>query len=310
MTPGPSPRVAVVDVGSNSVRLFLCSGLGPDGPVGERWTTITGLKRGAGPDGRIVADALARLDACLAEYAPRVTAFGAPVLALGTAAVREAPNPDEVSGAVRRRLGAPLRVLAGEQEAALAFRGARLALDGPEPALVVDIGGGSTELVRGGPEGPDAAVSLPIGSVRCTERHLLSDPPTPAELRAQCRAAEALVRPALSGWPSVPVIGVAGTITTLAAIRLGAYDPARVHRLHLSRDEVESITARLAALPLAERRRVPGLHPERAPVIVAGGVIAAYVLEAAGAEGLLVSERDLLDGAALDADRLLGTVSA
>ena len=114
-------------------------------------------------------------------------------------------------------------------------------------------------------------MSLPIGSVRCTERHLLSDPPTPAELRAQRRAAEALVRPALSGWPSVPVIGVAGTITTLAAIRLGAYDPARVHRLRLSRDEVESITARLAALPLAERRRVPGLHPERAPVIVAGG---------------------------------------
>jgi exopolyphosphatase / guanosine-5'-triphosphate,3'-diphosphate pyrophosphatase len=305
---GPAGSVAVVDVGSNSVRLFLCTGVGPEGPEGERWTTITALKRGAGPDGRVSADALSRLDDCLAVYAPRVEAFGAPVLALGTSAVRDAPNRDEVAGLVRRRLGAPLRVLSGEEEAALAFRGARLALDGDEPALVVDIGGGSTELVRGGAGAPETAVSLPLGSVRSTERHLRSDPPRPRELRALRDEAATLVGPVLSAWPPAPVIGVAGTVTTLAAIRLGGYDPRRVDRLRLARSEVSAITARLAAMPLAERRAVAGLEPERAPVIVAGGMLADAVLGAAGADGLLVSERDLLDGAALAADSLLTPV--
>jgi exopolyphosphatase/guanosine-5'-triphosphate,3'-diphosphate pyrophosphatase len=172
-------------------------------------------------------------------------------------------------------------------------------VDGDALALVVDVGGGSTELVRGGSEGPDESVSLPLGSVRSTERHLRSDPPTMAELAALRAEAAALVGPALAGRPPAAVVGVAGTITTLAAIRLGEYDPRRVHRLRLSRDEIEAMAARLAALPLDERRTVPGLEPGRAPVIVAGAIIAACVLEAACADGLLVSERDLLDGAAL-----------
>ena len=303
-------RVGVVDIGSNSVRLFLCTGSGPGGPEGERWTTIVGLRRGAASDGTVADDALGRLDACLAEYAPRLEAFGAPVLPVGTAAVRDAPNRDAIAAVVRRRLGAPLRVLTGVEEADLAFRGARLAVDGPEPVLVVDIGGGSTELVRGGPDGPDEAVSLQIGSSRCTEALLPSDPPTDGELARLRAAVVGRVTPVLAGSPSVPVLGVAGTVTTLAAIHLGGYDPARVHRLRLGRAEIDAITARLAALSVADRREVPGLEPARAPVIVAGGVIAGGVLDAAGADGLVVSERDLLDGAAMAADTLISPPTA
>src|SRR5439155_16621022 len=148
-------------------------------------TTITGLRRGAAADGAITPAALARLDACLAGYGAAIAAF-APgrVLAIGTSAVRDAPNRDDVGALVAARVGAPLRVVSGEEEAALAFAGARLALpDDDRPALVVDVGGGSTELVRGGPGGPEATVSLQIGSVRCSER-LRADPPTAGELLA------------------------------------------------------------------------------------------------------------------------------
>jgi exopolyphosphatase/guanosine-5'-triphosphate,3'-diphosphate pyrophosphatase len=295
--------VAVVDVGSNSTRLFLCSGVGRDGPEGERETRVTGLRRGAGPDGTLAADALHRLDVCLAAFARRVAAFAPDaVLAIGTSAVREAPNREAVARIVRQRLGTVLRVVGGEEEAGLAFAGARLAAPDAGRVLVVDVGGGSTELVQGGPAGPERAVSLPLGVVRSTEAHLRSDPPREDELRALRAEAEALVGPPLRALPpSEAVIGVAGTATTLAAIALGGYDPRRVHRFRLSREEIEATTARLAAMPLAERRAVPGLHPDRAPSIVAGGLILAAVLRAAKADSVLVSERDLLDGAALRA---------
>jgi exopolyphosphatase / guanosine-5'-triphosphate,3'-diphosphate pyrophosphatase len=301
-------RLAVVDLGSNSTRLFLCTGQGPDGPEGERLTRVTALRRGAATDGALAADALARTEACLADFAPRLRAFAPErLLALGTSAIRDAPNRDLVAGMVERRLGAGLVVLSGAEEAALAYRGARLAL-GPGaagPALVVDIGGGSTELVHGGPAGPPSAASLQVGSVRSGERHLAHDPPLPDELDALRGEVSALAEPVLAGIEEPgPLVGVAGTFTTLAAITLGAYDPALVHGLRLRRAEVEAMLARLAALPLEARRGVPGLHPDRAPAIVAGTAIAAAMLEAAGAPKVLVSERDLLDGAVLAADEL------
>jgi exopolyphosphatase / guanosine-5'-triphosphate,3'-diphosphate pyrophosphatase len=301
--PGADRRVAVVDVGSNSTRLLLCEGFGPDGPRGERRTTITGLRRGAGPDGAVAPEALARLEACLAGYAAAIAAFGpCRVLVIGTSAVRDAPNRDAVAALVEARLGAPLRVVSGDEEAALAFAGARLALpEDDRPALVLDVGGGSTELVRGGPAGPERMVSLQLGSVRCSER-LRGDPPAPDELRALRAALERGVGPhARELGAGALMVGVAGTVTTLAAIRQGGYEPMRVHRARLGRAELERIAARLAALPLASRRRMAGLHPERAPVIVAGAQIVLAALDAAGAQELLVSERDLLDGAALAA---------
>lgn len=297
------PRIAVLDLGSNSVRLFLCDGIDGAGPRGDRRTTVTGLRRGASADGTIADDALDRLDACLAEYAGPTAAFDADrILAVGTSAVRDAPNRDRVAELLRARLGADLTVLGGDDEARCSFAGARLGALGDGPIMVIDIGGGSTELVRGDADGPAAAVSLQLGAVRQTEAHLASDPPTAAELDGLRREARSMIEGALEtiGGPAAAV-GVAGTITTLAAIDLGAYDRDRVHGHRLSRATVDRIGAQLAAAPLVERRAIPGLDPARAGVIVAGALIASAVLEVAGSAELVVSERDLLDGVVLAA---------
>jgi exopolyphosphatase/guanosine-5'-triphosphate,3'-diphosphate pyrophosphatase len=300
MIPG---RLAVVDIGSNSLRLFLCEGIGPEGPRGARETTVIGLRRAAAGDGTLAADALARLDGALAGYAARIGAFRpARVVAVATSAVRDAPNRPEVAAVVRARLGAEMRLLTGVEEGTISFAGARLAVEHGGPILLVDIGGGSTELVRGGEAGPEDAVSLQLGVVRQTERHLRHDPPLAGELEALRGEARALLGPALAGvGGALPVVGVAGTPTTLAAIELGAYDRDRVHRHRLALVAIDAAAARLAAMPEGERRDVPGLDPARAGVIVAGALILAEAVRAAGAPGVMVSETDLLDGVALAA---------
>lgn len=294
-------QVAVVDVGSNSTRVFLCDGIDADGPRGERITVITSLRRGAGSDGSIAADALGRLDECLMQFAATIEAFGADeVVAVGTSAVRDAPNRDRVAAIVRERLGAELQVLAGAHEAELSYLGARLAVTGDGPVIVMDIGGGSTELVRGNAAGPTSAVSLDMGGVRFTERFLHDDPPTPEQMTALRDEVAGLALPALAalGGPA-PLIGVAGTMTTLAAIAQGGYDPELVHGAILTFDEAQEITERLSAVAVEERRQIAGLHPDRAPFIVAGALIACTVMAAAGADEVAISERDLLDGARL-----------
>lgn len=294
-------RVAVVDLGSNSTRLFLCEGVSANGPDGERVTTITALKRGAASDGAIAPEALARLGACLDDYADRIAEFDSDeVIAIGTSAVRDAPNRDEVAALVDDRLGVDLRVLAGAQEAELSYFGARLAVAGEGPVVVLDIGGGSTELVRGDASGPQAAVSLDAGGVRFTEQFLHDDPPSPAQIAALRDEVMGMVVPTFAAiGGAAPLVGVAGTMTSLAAIANGAYDPRHVHGAILSAVEIEDITDYLAGVPLAERREVPGLHPDRAPSIVAGALIACCVLDAAMADEIAISERDILDGAVL-----------
>ncbi len=294
-------RTAVIDVGSNSTRLFLCDAIGPGGPDGERTTTITSLKRGANEDGSVTDEALARLDACCADYAKALKQFAPDeVIAVGTSAVRDAPNRDRVARIITTHLGTALRVLSGADEAQLAYAGARLAVKGSGPVVVMDIGGGSTELIRGDGDGPQAAVSLDIGAVRLTERHLHTDPPTSLEQLELREAVRDLATPALEGIGGVaPMVGVAGTMTTIASVALGVYDPERIHGLRLTRVEMEAIMADLASLPLAERKRVPGLQPERAESIVAGGLIACAVLDSGNVDAVAVSERDLLDGVIL-----------
>jgi exopolyphosphatase/guanosine-5'-triphosphate,3'-diphosphate pyrophosphatase len=296
----PVTTVAVVDIGSNSVRLFLCTGWGDGGPEGERTTVITALRRGAADDGTVATDALQRLDECLADYAERIASFGPDlVVPVATSATRDAPNRHEVADIVQRRLGAPVRVLSGEEEAGYAFAGARLAVAGGAAVTVVDIGGGSTELVHGSGMVPDHAESLKVGSVRCTETHLASDPPTTAQMQALAAHVASAVAPVARAIPrGAAVVGVAGTITTIAAVLLGGYDPALVHGFRLTREDVDATTRRLAALAVEERREVPGLHPDRAGVIVAGCVIAAATMDELGATEMLVSERDILDGVA------------
>ncbi|MGD9695019.1 MAG: exopolyphosphatase [Thermoleophilia bacterium] len=303
MAAGDGDRLAVVDIGSNSVRLFLCEGIGPDGPRGERFSTVTGLRRGAAEDGTVAADALDRLDACLAGYAERIGPFAPDrIVPVATSATRDAPNHADVFAVVSGRLGVDPIVLSGEQEAAVSFAGARLAAEGDGPIMVVDIGGGSTEIVRGGPGGPDAAVSLQLGAVRHTERHLHHDPPLPEEVGALAADALETVRPAIEriGGPA-PAVGVAGTITTLAAIELGGYDRERVHRHRLTREGVAVEAARLAGMTVERRRSIPGLDPARAGVIAAGALILAAVMRAADLDRMMVSETDLLDGVAIAA---------
>jgi exopolyphosphatase/guanosine-5'-triphosphate,3'-diphosphate pyrophosphatase len=297
----PSTGLAVVDIGSNSVRLFLCTGVDEGGPAGERIATVTGLRRGAAPDGSIAADALERLDTCLAGYAERARAFApARTVAIATSAVRDAPNRDEVEAVVRDRLGVDPQVLGGDEEARLAFAGARLGAPGEGPVMVVDIGGGSTELVRGDAGGPTGAVSLQLGGTRQTERHLHADPPQREQVDALREEAGGLVDGGLAqiGGPA-PAVGVAGTVTSLAAIELGYYDPVAVHGHVLTRANVERMAAELCAMSVAEREKVPGLDPARAPTIAGASVIVAVVMERARLDSMTVSERDLLDGVAL-----------
>lgn len=305
-----APPVAVVDVGSNSVRLFLWEGSDDDGPVGPRLTTVTGLRRGAAPDGTIARDALSRLSACTATFGEMMRTRGVTRgVALGTSAVRDAPNRDAVAQIIGDQLGLALTIISGTVEARLAYSGARLAVPDPGPAIVLDVGGGSTELVRGDDAGPTGAVSLQIGAVRSTEAYLVADPPHPDELDRLRADLEAVLVGAVAeiGGPA-PLVGVDGTVTTLAAVDLGIYDPRRVHGHVLTRSRVDEMLSWMSGLPTSERALIPGLEPARAPVIVAGAAIVAGALAAAGADALRVSERDLLDGAALYAEALMEPV--
>jgi exopolyphosphatase / guanosine-5'-triphosphate,3'-diphosphate pyrophosphatase len=233
---------------------------------------------------------------CLAEYRRELESLGAErTLVVATSAVRDAENGEAFLGEIEWSYGFTTRLLSGDEEAELTLRGVG---ETQAATLVVDIGGGSTELI-----GTDQRVSLDIGAVRLTERHLPSDPPTDDELQA-CAAAVRSVLP--DGPRPERAIGVAGTITSLAALdlELTEYDPERVHGHRLSPDGVQQQLSRLASMPLAERRRVPALDPERAPVIVAGAIILREVLAHFGLEEIEASERDILHGAALEAAAL------
>ncbi len=286
-------RAAVLDVGSNSVRLLLLERMTLHGALGERRATVTGLRKGAQADGTVAQDALDRLDACLAGYAEAIADAGwPPVVAVGTAAVREAPNREEIAAVVHRRLNTDLVVVTGEQEAALAYRGARMALADPDgPCRMIDIGGASTEIVAGDASGPRHVVSLPLGVVRNA-----GDTVAGARAEARARVDEATAAFPVDG----PLIGLAGTVTQAAALCNGRYDPDEIHRQRLGRDSIERVLAEAAGLDLRARRVMPGMHPDRADVIVNGMAILLGAMSALAVDEVIVSERDLLDGIAGD----------
>ena len=297
-------RVAAVDLGTNSTRLLVADV--EDGRVDEvaRRLRITRLGEGVDARGRLLPLPIARVRNCLADYRRVVEELGAErTLCVATSAVRDAENGEAFLGEVEWSYGFETRLLSGEEEALLTFRGVTAGRELADGTVVIDVGGGSTELVVGGGSGVESHESVDVGSVRMTERFLGSDPPASSEL-AECAAA---VRTAVGERaPARAAIGVAGTVTSLAALDLGLveYDPARVHGHRLSAAAVEAQLERLAALPLGARRRVPGLEPDRAPVIVAGSVVVLEVLRAFGLDGLEASEHDLLHGAALAAAEL------
>jgi exopolyphosphatase/guanosine-5'-triphosphate,3'-diphosphate pyrophosphatase len=301
-------RVAVVDIGTNSTRLLVAEVA--DGRLVEervRETEITRLGEGVDGAGRLSPAAMQRVFETCARYREAIDAEGADrVVGVLTSAVRDAANGDEFRDELRRRFGFDAQTISGEREARLTYRGATSRRGHGQPLLVLDIGGGSTELVVGAGEEVEFHVSTQIGSVRFNERYLGDDPP-PAETLAVCREAvraglEAAVPEQVRNRPD-DGIAVAGTPTSFAAIdlRLEPYDRERVHGHLLTRESCERILGELAALPLEERRRVPGLHPERAPTIVAGGLILAETMSVFGLDAMEVSERDILEGAALEA---------
>ena len=289
-------RVAVVDLGTITTRLLVADV--DDGRVEEvsRRTEITRLGEGVDERRKLLPLPIARVRNVLAEYRRELEGLGAErTLAVGTSAIRDAENGEAFLGEIEWSYGFTTRLLSGEEEGELTRRGVAGGRELEPGTLVLDIGGGSTELIADG-----SRTSLDLGSIRLTERFLHSDPPTREELEAAAGA----VRDALPDLEPAQAIGVAGTITTLAALELGEYDPERVHGYRISRDAVEAQLERLASLPLAERRELPGLEPERAPVIVAGVVIVREVLDRYGLDSLEASERDILHGAALDAAAL------
>jgi exopolyphosphatase/guanosine-5'-triphosphate,3'-diphosphate pyrophosphatase len=291
-------RVAAIDLGTNSTRLLVADV--EEGKVREvaRRLRITRLGEGVDSRRRLLPEAIARVRLCLAEYRRLAEELGAErALAVATSAVRDAEDGLAFLGEIERSYGFPTRLLSGEEEALLTFCGVTGGRAIEPDTLVVDIGGGSTELILGGPQGVSFHTSLPLGCVRMSERHLACDPPSEEELSSL--AGE--VRDLLPEIRPRAAIGVAGTVTSLAALDLGLveYDPDRVHGHVLTAAAVEAQLERLAALPLGERRRVPGLEPERAPVIVAGAVILREILACYGLQAIEASERDILDGAAL-----------
>lgn len=304
-------RVGVVDIGSNSTRLLIAD-VAPDGRIDEldRRSQVTRLGDGVDTSGRLSDAATDRVFATLGAYRTALDGAGVAAdarLAVLTSAVRDAADGAVFTAAVRDRYGLDARTIAGEEEARLTFLGATHGRPPGDttPLLVFDIGGGSTELVVGHAGHVDFHVSTQAGVVRQTERHIHHDPPQPRELQAladELRAILAEQIPAEVRSRPREAIGVAGTATSLAAIdlELEPYDPARVHGHVAELGDAELALARLAQLPLAQRREVRGLHPDRAPTIVAGMVILIEVLRAFGFRRVEVSEHDLLHGVALE----------
>jgi exopolyphosphatase/guanosine-5'-triphosphate,3'-diphosphate pyrophosphatase len=302
-------RIAVVDLGTNSTRLLVANVAGGRVEELERRTEITRLGDRVDSAGRLGAAAMKRVFETLESFREPIDAHGAAkVVGVATSAVRDAKNGEEFRQELADRFGVDTRTISGAEEARLSFLGATSGRPpGGDPVLVLDIGGGSTEFVVGVPgSDPTFHTSTSAGSVRQTERHLADDPPTDAQLASVAGEVAAIIEaevPRDVRRDAATGIAVAGTATQVAAVdqRLEQYDPDRVHGYRLDRYAVEEILAHLAALPLAERREIIGLHPARAPTIVAGAIILREAMRAFDFDWIETSEADILHGAALDA---------
>lgn len=300
-----SQRVAVIDIGSNSTRLLIAD---VDGGVSvlERQSRVTRLGRGVDLSGQLADEAIEAACKAIADYVEICReADVEQVAAIATSAVRDASNGGAFVAELRERFALSANVLDGEQEARLTYRGATAKHSPEVPTLVIDIGGGSTEMVVGTGAEIGFHTSLQAGVVRHTERHIAGDPPTAVELEALAGDIRVLIEDALAdqlGARAKAGIAVAGTPTSLAAVELGLepYDPSRVHGHVLSLETIQRLLSRFASAPLAERVEIPGLHPDRAPTIIAGCVILIEAMRAFGLDQIQVSEHDILYGMALE----------
>jgi exopolyphosphatase/guanosine-5'-triphosphate,3'-diphosphate pyrophosphatase len=310
-------RVAALDCGTNSLRLLVA-----DIDLERRTLTdvdrrmeIVRLGQGVDTTGRLAPEALDRTMAALGGYAGVISRLGAgAVRMVATSATRDAANSAEFVGRVRDILGAGPEVLTGDEEARLSFTGATAELAGDRsvdsPCLVVDIGGGSTEFVLGRPGEPGgaasevmSAVSVDIGCVRMTERHLRSDPPAPEEIAKATADIDASIEHAagrVAARQARTLIGLAGSVTTVAGIALDlpAYDAARLHHARIPAAQVHEVTEQLLSMTRAERAQIGVMHPGRVDVIGAGSLILDRIMTGLGMGEVLVSEHDILDGIA------------
>ncbi|MFL5846271.1 MAG: Ppx/GppA phosphatase family protein [Solirubrobacteraceae bacterium] len=296
-----SERVAVVDLGSNSTRLLIAD-IGEDGAITEleRRSVVTRLAQEVDTTGRLADEAMQRVYGVLADYRTAIDALGADhAIGVLTSAVRDAANGEEFTDAVGTRFGIAARTIAGEEEARLTYRGATSERPDGGPLAVVDIGGGSTEIVVGERAQLRFHVSTQVGVVRHSERHLHDDPPAPGQVRALREDVAATfaqhVPPELGAVAAVAVGGTA--LQAAAMMRLD----------HLPADGLEQLLERLAAVPLEERARTPGLDPTRAPTIVAGVAILVETLAALRLDVAEPSDHDILRGAALERTAFTGT---
>jgi exopolyphosphatase/guanosine-5'-triphosphate,3'-diphosphate pyrophosphatase len=301
-------RVAAVDLGTNSTRLLVADVDGGRLTQVARRLKITRLGEGVEGRRRLLPAPIARVRNVLTDYRREAERLGAErTLAIATSAVRDAENGEAFLGEIEWSYGFTTRLLSGHEEAQLTYRGITSGRTLERETLLVDIGGGSTELVAGAAGGLSFHDSLDVGCVRLTERFLRSDPPTDGELQECAAAVRALLAERVpERIRPLAAIGVAGTVTSVAALdlRLEEYDPDRVHGNVISRRAVGEQLHRLASVALAERREIKPLEPERAPVIVAGVVILGAILDHFGLDAIEASERDILDGAALAAAEL------
>ena len=298
-------RIATIDLGTNSVLLLVTEwSYGQVTPLVER-ATVTKLGEGIDRTGQISEEAAERALTCLSAYKREIGSLGVQhVIISGTSAVRDASNADAFLKRVEQLFGIRPLVLSGQQEAELTFLGALQDIPLRGAVVVVDIGGGSTEVVLGQWDGEtptiQQSVSVNIGSVRLTERHLTTDPPTLQE-RALVQQDTVKALAEIRSWATgAPVVAVAGTATTLAAVagNLEAADRARVHNFSLSRHELGRVVSQLTLLPCAERAKVAGVLPARAGVIVAGGLILEAVMDLLATSHLVISDRGLRWGIA------------
>ena len=302
-------RVAAIDCGTNSLRLLVADVAIDDGRLTDiaRQMEIVRLGQGVDRTGRLAPEALDRMTAVLRTYADIIARSGAAVVRMvATSATRDADNSAEFVHRVKEVLGVAPEVLTGEAEARLSFDGAtaELAAADQGPYLVADIGGGSTELVLGSPAEPAKwAISVNIGCVRMTERHLQGDPPTAPEIAAAVADIDKALEAAAGAVPvqqARTLVGLAGSVTTVAAIAMDLpdYEPARIHHARVSAADVHTVTQALLGQTRAARSRIGVMHPGRVDVIGGGALVLDRLMQRFGFGEVLVSEHDILDGIA------------
>jgi len=301
--PEGSRRVAVIDIGSNSTRLLVADVEDGRVSVVARRSTVTRLGRGVDLSGRLAAEAVEAACAAVDPYVATLKELGAEAVdAVATSAVRDAENGAAFIAELRERFDLSARVLDGDEEARLTYLGATSETAPEVPTLVIDIGGGSTEMIVGVDREIAFHTSLQAGVVRHTERHLTSDPPTPTELEEMATDLRGLIEEATLRAPRAEAgIAVAGTPTSLAAIELELepYDSSKVHGHVLELPSIQRMLSTLASAPLARRMEIPGMHPDRAPTIVAGVVTLVEAMRAFDLDRITVSEHDILYGVAI-----------